>query len=111
MIKYTYNISDKKVYCMTYYAGKTIKGIAKCDPEDTFNEQSGKDLSKARCDVKLTKKKLDRCNKRVLLAAAELEAAQKRYNNALKYQDEALVTYMNARDSLEELTKALNQVD
>ena len=46
--KYIYSINGNTVYCMTYYAGKTIKGVAKCDPEDEFDITLGKKIALTR---------------------------------------------------------------
>ena len=37
MRTFTYSFAENRVYCMTYYAGKTVKGVAKRDPEDEFD--------------------------------------------------------------------------
>lgn len=43
MTKYTYHTDNKSlVICVATYAGKTVKGIAKCNTEqDTFDLQKG----------------------------------------------------------------------
>lgn len=47
-------IANKKmVVVTTKYEGKTIKGVAKCAPEDTFDVEVGTKLAKLRCLSKL----------------------------------------------------------
>ena len=98
-----YHVSDNKVYCITQYAGKSVRGIAKCHPEDTFELDDGKDLAKARCDVKLWTKKLSRANKRVLHAFEELRIAEEHVRLATQYQDEAIASLSEAKSVVEEL--------
>ena len=40
-MRYFYNVSDNKVVCVSHYAGKAVRGIAKCDPVDNFVEDQG----------------------------------------------------------------------
>lgn len=106
-MKYTYSFSENRVYCMTYYAGKTIKGVAKRDPEDEFDIEVGKKLAKARCDVKLYKAKVKRKTERARIANEEFLKALQHLNNAQKYTDEAVNAYLECLKNLEELEKSL----
>ena len=62
--KYKYVIyTDKetnKIYtiAISTYAGKTVKGIAVCEPEDAFDEEYGKRLAAARCEEKVAQRRL-----------------------------------------------------
>lgn len=47
------------------YAGVPVWGIAKCAPEDTFDYKFGYDLAKARCDIKIAKKRYKRASQQV----------------------------------------------
>ena len=72
MARYTFYIADNKVTCVTHYAGKEVKGIAKCDPNDTFDSEYGRRLAQARADKKV---------------------AIKRYKAALKKKNELKESY------------------
>jgi hypothetical protein len=52
-----YNTRNSMVVCTTAYKGKTIRGVAKCSPEDTFDLEVGKKLAYLRCRYKFAKKK------------------------------------------------------
>lgn len=106
-MKYTYSFSENRVYCMTYYAGKTIKGVAKRDPEDEFDLEVGKKLAKARCDYKLAKAKYKRKTERRMIADKELIVALEHASNALKYQTEAKTALDDAEKNLKELESSL----
>lgn len=48
---YNYHIDTegKKVVCIAHYAGRAVRGIAKCNFEyDEFDIKAGKELAKAR---------------------------------------------------------------
>ena len=106
-MNYTYSFSENKVYCMTYYAGKTIKGVAKRDPEDEFNLEVGKNLARARCDYKVAKAKYKRKTDKRTIADKELIVALEHASNALKYQTEAYDALEEAEKNLKELESSL----
>ena len=66
MTKYSFYTDEKtKVVAVSTYAGKTVRGVAKCDVNDTFSLEKGKELAAARCNQKIAKKRLTRAeNKR-----------------------------------------------
>ena len=104
---FTYSFAENRVYCMTYYAGKTVKGIAKRDPEDEFDLEVGKKLARARCEYKLRKKQLKNKIKRCEIAEAELMIAQNHARNAVIYKIEAEENLEAAKRALEEIEDSL----
>ena len=104
---FTYSFSENRVYCMTFYAGKTVKGVAKRDPEDEFDLEVGKKLARARCEYKLAKAKLRKKDERLLLANKELTIALEHATNALKYQKEAINNLESAEAALGEIEDSL----
>ena len=66
MTKYSFYTDGKtKVVAVSTYAGKAVRGVAKCDISDTFSFEKGKELAEARCNQKIAKKRLTRAeNKR-----------------------------------------------
>ena len=50
-MKYRFAYAPNKVIAITTYAGKTVRGIAKCSPDDSFSKEKGEELAVARCDV------------------------------------------------------------
>lgn len=85
--KYKYFVNEKKhdVIAVSTYAGKTVKGVAKCDPRDEFDIQKGKDLAAARCAEKIANKRVARATKKVAEAEAQLIAAQKHFKRMNEY--------------------------
>ena len=81
--KYNYIIARRednhkpfKVIALSTYCGKAVRGIAKCDPRDEFDEHTGMRLAAARCNMKVAEKRYKRAHAQYLEAR---EAA----NNAI----------------------------
>ena len=80
-----YKGKNNKIVAVSSYAGKTVKGIAKCDPRDEYNEESGKKLAALRCNLKVATLREARAKKMMLEAQERLRAAQNRYDKMSKY--------------------------
>jgi hypothetical protein len=52
----THIVDEKMVVVTTTYKGKTIRGVARCAPEDEFNKIIGEKLARTRCESKLYNK-------------------------------------------------------
>lgn len=85
------------------YAGKTVKGIAKCHPDDEYDEEKGIDLAIARCALKIAKK-------RVARASSLYEQSRKEYYDALVFLDEMNVYYVDAAEELAQAQEALTKL-
>lgn len=65
-MKYRYFTNNKDVViCESSFAGKKVKGVAKCSPEDKFELDYGRLLSKARVDYKIATLKYKRAYKKL----------------------------------------------
>lgn len=68
---YTYTVkgeNGEKISCVSAvssYAGKTVKGTAKCHPNDVFDYERGKKLAALRCGQKIAKKRVARATARM----------------------------------------------
>lgn len=105
---YTYSVNGNTVYCITHYAGRPVRGTSKCDPSDEFNLEDGKKLSKARCNVKVAKKKLKMKQEKAKRALSELQIAIKNAEHAQKYQQEAMLFLQDAENTLAEIEAKLS---
>ena len=84
--KYKYYVDSKnRVIALSSYAGKAVKGTAKCDPKDEFNMDKGKQLAAARCQAKVSTLRLKRATKKLDEALKALEKAQKFYDDMTMY--------------------------
>ena len=69
------------IIALSTYAGKPVRGYAKCDPQDEWSEEKGQRISAARCNQKVALKRL--------------KNAQKKFAEAQKKAEEAFA-YLNA---------------
>jgi hypothetical protein len=100
--KYEYFSDGKsKVIAVSHYAGKVVRGVAKCSPTDDFDIEAGKEIAKARCDAKIAAKRAARAKeKRELAHQAYLVAAD--YADAMvRYRVDADIAAYNAKKDLE----------
>lgn len=110
--KYKYFIFKNKnggttISAVSTYAGRTVKGYAKCDPSDTFDIKKGKKLAAARCNLKVSEKRLKRATEKYMEASKAADEAIKYFNDMKQY-------YMDAVDQLddaaEEIRNLINEI-
>ena len=86
-----YHTADNRtVVCTTLYKGQIIRGVAKCNPEDEFDLEFGKDYAYLRCRQKFMLKKL---------------------NRAKKTKDEAIISVARANNNLYKAYEFVNDVE
>lgn len=106
--KYRYYTNGKNVVvAVASYAGRTVRGVAKCSDQDEFNLETGKKLAAARCAMKIAKKRVKYARierehrlKMMSLQADILMKVEDKYTDALEIEKQAKHTY-------EELIKGL----
>lgn len=57
---YRFVVTPTKVIALSSFAGRTVRGVAKCHPGDSFDEEFGKRLAAARCNKKIAEKRYAR---------------------------------------------------
>lgn len=87
--KYKFYNAKNKIVAVSTFAGKKVKGVAKCDPSDIFDEDYGKELAAARCAAKIAKKRFERASKKVKEAKIAWEKANKYYDDMFDYEADA----------------------
>lgn len=99
--KYIFTPSNQ-VICISRYAKKQVKGVAKCSPEDSYDAEVGIKLAKLRCDLKVAEMRYKN-------ASDTLAAITDYLNNVV------LPAYENAKAHLEdadvELSDLVNEYD
>ena len=98
----------REIIALSNYCGKVVKGLAKCDPRDTFDFATGKMLAALRCYKKVAEKRVKNANDKVAEAKAKIAAAEKELEKASKYQIHAYNEYFEAEKLLDEFYKTLN---
>ena len=110
-MKYTYNISGNKVICVSRYAGKPVRGIAKCCEEyDNFNAETGMKLARLRCDKKIALKRVDSTIHKLNSAIENLVKAQNDVDILTKLLSKHEESYESLSNSLTEFEQELDTV-
>ena len=98
MAKYKFYKDDNKIIAVSSYAGRPVKGYAKCSPADEFDEAAGRKLAEARCNQKVARKRRNRAFRKLDEARKNLEIAKRQYNKMINYVDDAILALENAND-------------
>ena len=99
MTKYNFYTDGKtKVIAVSTYAGKTVRGIAKCDVNDTFFLEKGKELAAARCNEKVAKKRLIRAQNANIDVLLEYGRLMKKFEKAVSYKEDSQVALTEAEN-------------
>lgn len=93
--KFFTNPKTNEVIAVSTFAGRTVKGHAKCHSNDAFNLEIGQKLASLRCGQKIALKRVARARKCV-------ERAKYEYNHALAMYLK-MIDYLN--DSENELAE------
>ena len=85
------------------YGGHTVKGYAKCNPEDKFDFEKGQELAAARCNMKIANKRVARAAEKYMEAVALVAEAQLHFEEMKQY-------YMDAVDQADEASENLKNI-
>lgn len=102
-----YTDGANKIVAVSSYAGKSVRGVAKCDPRDNFNENAGRSLAEARCALKIADKRYARAQREYAKAMAAAEKAGARLNKMAVYVNDASNEQIAATNKLNEVIKGL----
>lgn len=92
--------TPKKVIVLSKYAGKDVRGIAKCSPNDKFDIETGRVLATLRCDEKVAWKRYQRAQKKVAEAREEVRIATNWLNEMEDYLTRSMTEYNDVVDKL-----------
>jgi hypothetical protein len=97
-----------KVIVLSKYAGKDVRGVAKCSPNDRFDLKTGETLAKLRCDEKVAWKRVKRARRKIAEATEELRVANQFYEDMSSYLDRSLSEYDEVVNKLRSFEEGLN---
>ena len=106
-----YQYKDKNakdtVAAASTYAGRTVKGYAKCDPRDQFSIEKGKELAAARCNAKIAAKRVKRASAKYLEAQQQLADAKHFMARMTEYYTDAVDQLDEANEAVIDLMKSM----
>lgn len=85
------------------YAGKAVRGVAKCHANDGFDPTKGEKLAAARCNLKIANKRKNRALKKVEEAKRLVAEAQRHLDHMYDYLADSTVEMAMAEDELNDL--------
>ena len=103
---YTAKRIDGKPYgviAVSTYEGKTVRGMAKCDPRDTFDMERGKELAAARCNQKIANKRKNRADRELKKAVAAYDKAMNHMYDMNEYYEDARMAAKKADKKVKDL--------
>lgn len=101
--KYKYYTGKNEVVAVSTYAGKTVRGIAKCHEDDEFDLANGQRLAAARCHEKIAKKRQARAARKLTEATKQVTEAVKHYNKMVDYYTDATEDFGIAQEEVKTL--------
>lgn len=103
--RYHYVIHDHEVIAISTYAGKTVRGVAKYNPDDVnaFDVEKGKALAAARCNAKVARRRQHR-------AERKYAEASEMFGKITKHRDEMLGYLSEATKAKEDAENAVNDI-
>ena len=104
---YKFYTAGNMVIAVSSFAGKKVRGVAKCNPNDGFDVEKGKALAAARCGEKIAAKRVKRAYSKVDEAQAQVDEAMKNLTYMLKYQADAEAKYNAAEFELENVLSCM----
>ena len=101
--KHTTKDGIKEIIAVSTYAGKCVRGVAKCDPRDEYNEDIGVQLAVARCNARIAEKRRKRAAKLLKEADIKVAEAQRYVHKMMSYSNDATIQAEIANKKLIEL--------
>ena len=102
-----YTNGENVVVAVASYAGRTIRGVARCSEQDEFDLEIGKKLAAARCAMKIARARVKNAELQKemwqeILAhnAVEYEKWDDRYADAIEIEKKANEAYEKMIESL-----------
>lgn len=107
MARYRFIEAGNKIICISTYAKKVVKGIAKCSPNDNFDIEIGKKLAQLRCDEKIADKRANRALDKYLEAGEILAEAKMYFDDMRQYYLDSEDKHDKALAELENFQKGI----
>ena len=106
--RFYHNADNGIIVCTTTYKGKTVRGTAKCSPEDNFDINTGKKLAYLRCKTNFMHKKYQRARKVCEDTTRAYAKAQNARDAAFEFADDVAFQYTTLYNELAKFEQELN---
>ena len=106
MARYKFYKADNKIVCVSSFAKKAVRGIAKCAPNDDYDEEKGMRLAQLRCDAKIAQKRVDRAMEMADEAWVNYRMAEIWSDKMENYVKDAIIKRDEAQKWLEDFERS-----
>lgn len=104
MDNYRFYISNKnEIIAVSTFAGKSVRGVAKCNPDDEFSLADGKALAMARCNEKIAERRLRRAKEKIAESRSAYEYAKRTHEKMKNYLLDSDKEYAEAKKNVESI--------
>ena len=107
--KYKYFVNGNKIIAISTYAGKTVRGVATCHPEDNFDIETGKQLAAMRCDLKVREKRWKAANRKAEEKWIAFRKAEEESDEADIFLDESYNDWEKAKNDYQVFMNKLKE--
>ena len=83
--KFVVRDDKREIICISHYAGRTVKGVAKCAPNDNWDIEYGRRLAQARCDYKIAKMRKKNAVKLLAMTENQIDQLRRKFAKARQY--------------------------
>ena len=107
--KYRFYQAGNKIIAVSTYAGKLVRGVSICHPEDIYNLDTGKRLAAARCNEKVAIKRYNRAQSKYIEACKARDEAEKHLANMREYMNDSFVAMNEAAQECDSIIAELSK--
>lgn len=105
--KYRFYFAGNKIIAVSSYAGRQVRGVAICHPDDKFDVETGKKIAAARCNHKIAEKRYARAQAKFAAAEKQVADAQKHLANMRDYMNDSFVAMNEAAQEYDQMIAKL----
>ena len=109
--KYHFYKNGNRTIAVSTYAGKSVRGVSICHPDDQYSEEIGQRIAAARCNEKIANKRLQRAQMKRDMARKAFEDASAHLAEMQAYFNDAYVAYNSAAQEHDQLIASLRTKD
>lgn len=107
-MRYKFYASGNKVVCVSSYAKRAVRGVAKCNlTQDTFELEVGKKLAQLRCDKNIATKRHKRAGEQYVAAMQAYADAEANMLKMRKYFEDSQDELMAATAALDKFESSI----
>ena len=105
--KYRFYNAGNKIIAVSTYAGRQVRGVAICHPDDKFDVNIGKKIAAARCNHKIAEKRYTRACAKYAAAEEQMAQATKHLADMKAYMNDSFVAMNEAAQEHDALIAGL----